>query len=362
MSLCPVNLNPALQNVPLDYTNFRTLLETKYNDRIIQCKFAEIVTMKGYFNAPVTNLFNNLKESREIIIKFEKYRKPSERVSQFAVNETPGQTCPHDIDIPCSTECNTTKPEYETCNVLPDGGFRVGVSECIRTKKLSMFDAEKELAENIDAAGTLIEVDAWNRLICEVVANPVALPEMGLTCVKETYHDFAGAPIYAALSQAIFDLKRVYRGQLTLFAHPFLEALLLGPGSDLHQYNSSGIPTAWGNADVYSNFDYRKMPAIPQLWGADLVIVNDSPDYYEVAGPGTNMHPFLSEDGTKFYVVFADKGAYYYDSMPLQDEVMYFGPQCDNTTQSWVKEWLTYHKLLCPEKVVVLAFDVPTCV
>lgn len=361
MSLCPVTLNPALQNVPLDYTNFRTLLETKYNDRIIQCKFAEIVTMKGYFNAPVTNLFNNLKESREIIIKFEKYRKPSERVSSVDLQPTAGQTCPSDVDIDCAVDCTTTKPEYETCSVLPDKLYKVGVSECIRTKKLSMFDAEKELSENIDAAGKMIEVESWNKLVCEVVNNPVALPTMGLTCLVETYHDFGGAPIYAALTQAIFDLKRVFGNGLTLFAHPYLESLLLGPDSDLHQYSSSGIPTAWGNADVYSNFDYKKMPAIPQLWGADLVIVNDSPDYYGINSPTDNMHPFLSEDGSKFYVVFADRSAYYYDSMPLQDEVMYFGPQCDNATQAWVKEWITYHKLLCPEKVVVLAFNVPTC-
>ena len=361
MSLCPVVLNPLTQNVPLDYTNFRTLLETKYNDKILQCKFAEVVTMKGYFNTGVTNLFSNLKESREIIIKFEKYRSVFDRVSKFDVNETAGQTCPHDIDLPCTTNCSTTKPEYTVCNVLPDGGFSVGVSECIRTKKLSMFDAEKELAENINAAGTVIEVDAWNRLVCEVVENPVPMPHPGLTCLEDTYHDFAGAPVYQSLMNAIHDLKRAYGGKITLFAHPLLELLLLGPGSDLHQYNSSGIPTAWGNEDIFSSFDYKKMPAIPQLWGADLIIVNDSPYLYGVNGAGTNISPFLNADGTKFYVVFAAPDAYYYDSMALQDAPMYFGPQCDDTTQSWVKEWLTYHKILCPEKVVVMAFDVPTC-
>ena len=361
MGLCSADFNPQLSTVPADYTVFNKLNKMRYSSEILSCKFNEVTSIKGYFNPNVDNIQGDIKRSRSIRVFFEKYRSAYERVNVQDVTPT-ADTCPQDVDIDCNVDCTTTKPEFEFCDIIPTKIFSVGASACTRTEKFSMYDVMKEFTDNVNAVPTVIENFLWNQVVCETVANPVDLPVMPGSCITSTYRDFAGEDVYTALSRAVFDLKRIYNlNEITLFAHPLLEQALFAEGSSLHQYINTGIPTVWGNQDIYSTKAYSPMPALPRLWGAKIIIAGESP--YDTQSTGENLNAFISEDGTKFYVVMAMRDAVYSGSFALQDEPMRFYPSssdCD-PVESWKQEWLFYSKILCPDRVVVLAFDLPTC-
>jgi hypothetical protein len=159
------------------------------------------------------------------------------------------------------------------------------------------------------------------------------------------------------MTQVIAYMKALFGSEVDygIFAHRYFEVDMLSSGSTLHNYQNTGIPTAWGNVDQLVQGGWRPVPSLPGgLWGEKILIAPDSKYLY---GGGLNRNPFMSADGTKYYVVIASKRSFYTGVTPLMD-ARRFPATCDNKYESIQEEWLGYNDILFPNEVFVIEFDV----
>lgn len=105
-----------------------------------------------------------------------------------------------------------------------------------------------------------------------------------------------------------------------------------------------------------------------KLFGETVYIAPDNIWFYNptintttgAITPGSkanSFNPFLSADGTKYYVVITSRRAFYTGVTPLMDPTR-FPATCDNKYESLQASFLGFNDLLFPREVFVIAFDV----
>lgn len=364
---CDLNLDVV--NQPLSPDDHIPLLEMKYSQNILMDRFA---TFQGldWFNPEVTpmELTNNLEIGQSLRVRFENDENPFDHVRVQDVNYKEDQTCPPQLDIDCEPGCISTAPSYRAKDIMFDKLYTVGASWCVRTERLTYGTLENRFQKSLNSARTVQSVYAWTKLICEAVANPAAtLIPTDAQCFPVHYVQGGSAASNGVdVMTAVLSYMKALYGQrfntdFGIFAHRYFETDLLSVGSSLHQYFHTGKETAAINTDRLVQGGWDTMPALPQgLWGNQVMIAPDSQYLYQDQS-GTNAvrsyNPFLSPDGTKYYVLIASRRSFYTGVTPLMD-MRRFPATCDNKYESIQQEWLGFNDVLFPNEVFVIEFDV----
>lgn len=360
MSICDLNYNIVDQ--PLSPVDHIPLMKMKYSTKILKDNFATFGGI-NWFQPEVTvmELTNDIAMGQSLRIRFKNYESPFKSVNISDVNYVAGETCPARIDADCTPGCVSTAPSYRYCDVMFDKLYRIGASWCVETERLTYGTLEERFRENLNASKEVSSINGWNQLICQAIADPATtLIPTDAACFPTHYISTGGLAAvngYNLLTQVIAYMKTVFGNgtQWGVFAHRYFETDILEPGSTLHNYSNTGIPTAWGNVDALVQGGWKPMPALPNgLWQQPIFIAPDSISLYDGV---VNYNPFLNEDGTKYRVVIASKRAFYTGVTPLMD-MTHFPATCDNKNESLQESFYGFNKILFPNEVFVIEFDV----
>lgn len=364
---CDLNLDVV--NQPLSPEDHIPLMEMKYNNRVLQDRFATFMGLNWFSpEVAVEELTNRLEIGQSLRVRFENDESPFDHVQVQDVEYDEDQSCPPKLNVNCDPGCISTAPSWRYKDILFDKIYTVGATWCVRTERLTYGTLESRFQKSLDNARTVQAVYAWTKLICEAVANPAqTLIPTDAQCFPVHYVQGGSAAqngvdvMTAVLSymQALYGER--FRTDFGIFAHRYFETDMLSVGSNLHQYNNTGIQTAAINADRLTQGGWRPMPALDQgLWGHQVLIAPDSKYLYKTetgADAVTSYNPFLSPDGTKYYVLIASRRSFYTGVTPLMDMTR-FPATCDNKNESLQQEWLGFNDVLFPNELFVIEFDV----
>ncbi len=364
MAVCDLTVSVGSQ--PLNPQTHLPLMEMVYSNNILEEKFQAAGAL-NFFSPEVDDRWkNDLAIHQSIRIRFKNYRNPFTSVGITEVQYESGQTCPPVMESQCDPGCISTENSWRYEDVTFKNKFRVGVSWCVEEEKLLYQDAESKFNESIEDSKTVTATVGWSELICQAIDTPATTLLPAFRGIFPTHYFDAGASDeLGVLTQVKNYLQRVYgarwNSEFAILADPQLELnLAQTTTSDWHQYDKTGIPTAQANTDIFVAGGFRPMQLLPKFWGEAIFIAPDVVDYYPSSGAlaGDNLNPFQNADGSKYYVVFVSKRAYFHGAVSLMDK-KYFPATCDNKYESIQQTWLSFYKLLFPNEIFVVAFDNP---
>lgn len=361
MSVCDLTVSVGSQ--PLDPATHLPLMEMVYSNNVLEEKFQAAGAL-NFFQPEVDDSWkNDLSIHQSIRIRFKNYRNPFNNVGVTEVTYNEDESCPPVMDDQCDPGCVSSENSWRYLDVQFKNKFRVGVSWCVESEKLLYQDGEQRFNESIEDSKTVIATVGWSELICQAIANPATTLLPSFQAVFPThYYDAAAADQYTTLTNVFNYMQRVYgprwNSEFMILADPQLELDLSNTQSEWHTYDKTGIPTALGNVDTFVAGGFRPMQLLPKLWGKAIMIAPDVVDYYPTSGSlsGSNLNPFQSANGGKYYVVIVSKRAFFHGAASLMDK-KYFPATCDNKYDSIQQTWITFYQLLFPNEIFVVAFN-----
>lgn len=361
MAYCDLTIDVASQ--PLDPATHLPLLEMQYSNNILEEKFAKAGGLD--FFTPEVELIGDKKDlaiSQSIRIRFKEYRNPFNSVAISAVTYNEDESCPPVMDSQCDPGCISTENKWRYADVRFKNKFRVGVAWCVEEEKLLYQDGESRFQESIDDSKVVVSTVGWSELICQAIAAPATVLIPNFTLSATHYFDATTADPYDTMTKVIQYMQRVFgqrwQNEFAIIADPQFELDILDGTSNLHNWQDTGLATAWGHTDQFVAGGFRPMTALPKLWGKPVMIAPDVVDFYPTEGPlaGQNLNPFGNTAGTKYYVVIVSKRAFYHGAVPLMDK-KYFPATCDNKNDAIQQTWISFYKLLFPNEIFVVAFN-----
>ena len=378
MAVC--DYTKTISETPLSPEDHLPLMEVKYHPTILKDEFAKFAGLE-FFNPEVQTVSSDLKISHSLIVRYKNVENPFNLVNVSDVTYKEGQSCPPVLDLECTPGCISTVPTWRCKEIRFDKLYRVGASWCVETEKLTYGTLEERFRESLEANKQIQGILAWNAFMCQALEAAKATQTMIPTdrdCFATHYYE-AGSAVangYEALSQAINYMKVVYGGltEYGILAHRYFESDMVAPGATI--YTGFGYAsTANANAGATTvnvplvQGGWKAMgPLGGKLFGETVYIAPDNVFFYNptinaATGAITNgskansFNPFLSDDGTKYYVVIASRRSFLTGVEPLMD-MTHFPATCDNKYESIQESFLGYNDLLFPREVFILAFDV----
>lgn len=374
------NYSFDVDNQPLSPDDHIPLLQVKYSQAILQDKFADFAGI-NWFNPEVKpmELTGDLKVGQSLIVRYKNPQNPFDFVNVSDVTYKEGQTCPPQIDLECTEGCISTVPSWRSKEIRFDKLYRIGASWCVETERLTYGDLDERFRESVDANNKVQGVFAWNAFMCQAITaaqNTTTLIPTDAACFPTHYY-YAGSAVangYEVLSQVLAYMKTVFGdADYGILAHRYFESDMVAPGATI--YNQFGFSTANANAGATTvnvplvQGGWKPMGVLGgKLFGETINIAPDNIWFYNptvntttgaiTAGEAANsLNPFLSADGTKYYVVITSRRAFLTGVVPLMDATR-FPATCDNKYESLQASFLGFNDLLFPREVFVLSFDV----
>lgn len=374
------NYSLDVDNQPLSPDDHIPLLQVKYSQAILQDKFADFAGI-NWFNPEVKpmELTGDLKVGQSLIVRYKNPQNPFDFVNVSDVTYKEGQTCPAQIDLECTEGCISTVPSWRSKEIRFDKLYRIGASWCVETERLTYGDLDERFRESVEANNKVQGVFAWNAFMCQAITaaqNTATLIPTDAACFPTHYY-YAGSAVangYEVLSQVLAYMKTVYGdADYGILAHRYFESDMVAPGATI--YNQFGFSTANANAGATTvnvplvQGGWKPMGVLGgKLFGETVYIAPDNIWFYNptvntatgaiAAGEAANsLNPFLSADGTKYYVVITSRRAFLTGVVPLMDATR-FPATCDNKYESLQASFLGFNDLLFPRETFVLAFDV----
>ena len=367
------NYTAEVDNQPLSPDDHIPLLQVKYSREILEDKFATFAGI-NWFNPEIKpmELVGDLKVGQTLIVRYKNPQSPFDLVNVSDVAYKDDQTCPRQLDLECTPGCISTVPSWRSKEICFDKLYRVGASWCVETERYGTLD--ERFRESIEANRQVQGIFAWNAFMCQAITaaqSTQTLIPTDAACFPTHYY-YAGSAVsngYEVLSQVIAYMKTVFG-----MAHRYFESDMVAPGATI--YNGFGYAsTANANAGATTvNVElvqggWKPMGVLGgKLFGETVYIAPDNIWFYNptidtttgAITPGqaaNNLNPFLSADGTKYYVVIASRRSFLTGVTPLMDATR-FPATCDNKYESLQASFLGYNDLLFPREVFVIAFDV----
>ena len=344
MAVCDLTVDVGSQ--PLDPATHLPLINMVYNDKVLEQRFAEDGSL-NFFNPEVDESWkNNLSVAQSVRIRYKNYRNPFNNVGVTQVQYDEDNTCPPTMSDQCDPGCISSENSWRYADIRFKNKFRVGVSWCVESEKLLYQDADSRWSESIGDSQTVISTVGWSELICQSIASPATKKLPTFTLSANHYFDAGAADQYDTMTLVFNYMQRLYGNRWTAefmtVADAQFELDIIGRGSDLHAWNSTGIATVNGNVDAFAAGGFRAMPALPRLWNMPILIAPDVVAYYPTDGAlaGQNLNPFANADNSKYYVVIASKRSFYHGAVSLMDK-HYFPATCDNKYDSIQQTWLS---------------------
>lgn len=374
------NYSNEVDNTPLSPDDHVPLLKMKYSNKVLEDRFNTFAGI-DWFNPEVAplELTGDLKVGQSLIVRYKNSENPFSMVEVSDVTYKQDQTCPAQMDMPCDPGCISTVPSWRNCEIRFDKLYRIGASWCVETERLTYGDLDERFRDSVKANSQIQGIYAWNAFVCQAIEAAKATETLIPTdrdCFPTHYYEAGDATVngYAALGQVINYMKTVFGMQdYAIFAHRLFESDMVDPSNAI--FNIGCCNTANANAGATTvnvplvQGGWKQMgPLGGKLWGEQILIAPDSIWFYgpqidqatgKISG-GTkenNLNPFLSDDGTKYYVIIASRRSFFTGVVPLM-EAKRFPATCDNKYESIQASFLGFNQLLFPNEVFVLAFDV----
>lgn len=379
MSVC--DYSKEVSSTPLSPEDHLPLLQVKYSSKILEDRFGEFAGI-NYFNPEVQpmELTGDLKVGQSLIVRYKNVENPFSMVNVSDVTYKEGQSCPSEIDLACTPGCISTVPSWRSKEIKFDKLYRVGASWCVETERLTYETLDERFNESVKANTQVQGILAWNAFMCQALAAAQATATMIPTdaaCFATHYFEAGSATAngYEVLSQVLNYMKTVYGSlnEYAIFAHRYFESDMVAPGATI--FTGFGHSTANANAGATTvNVElvqggWKAMgPLQGKLFGETVYIAPDNIWFYNptvnkttgaVSGgaAANSLNPFLSADGSKYYVVIASRRSFLTGVTPLMDATR-FPATCENKYESIQASFLGYNDLLFPREVFVIAFDV----
>ena len=379
MAVCDYTKTVGTQ--PLSPDDHIPLLQVKYSSAILEDKFATFAGI-NWFNPEVKpmELVGDLKVGQSLIVRYKNPQSPFDFVNVSDVTYKQDQTCPPQLDLECTPGCISTVPSWRSKEIRFDKLYRVGASWCVETERLTYETLDERFRESVEANTQVQGIFAWNAFMCQALTAAQATQTLIPTdaaCFPYHYY-YAGSAVangYEVLSQVIAYMKTVFgMADYGILAHRYFESDMVAPGAAI--YNQFGAATT-ANANAGATTTnvalvqggWKPMGVLGgKLFGETVYIAPDNIWFYNptintttgAITPGTaagSFNPFLSADGTKYYVVITSRRAFYTGVTPLMDPTR-FPATCDNKYESLQASFLGFNDLLFPREVFVIAFDV----
>lgn len=377
MAVC--DYTKEVDNTPLSPEDHIPLLQVKYSRQILEEKFATFAGI-NWFNPEVKplELTGDLKVGQTLIVRYKNPQSPFDLVNVSDVAYKQDQTCPPMLDLECTPGCISTVPSWRNKEICFDKLYRVGASWCVETERLTYGDLDERFRESMEANNKVQGIFAWNAFMCQALTAAQATQTLIPTDAAcfPTHYYYAGSAVangYEVLSQVIAYMKTVYGdNEYGILAHRYFESDMVAPGATIYNF---GMSTANANAGATTvnvplvQGGWKPMGVLGgKLFGETVYIAPDNLWFYnptidtttgeitpgEAAG---SFNPFLSADGTKYYVVITSRRAFLTGVTPLMDPTR-FPATCDNKYESLQASFLGFNDLLFPREVFIIAFDV----
>lgn len=355
------------------------LLQVKYSSKILEDRFASFAGI-NYFNPEVQpmELVGDLKVGQSLIVRYKNVENPFNMVNVSDVTYKEGASCPSQIDLDCTPGCISTVPSWRSKEIKFDKLYRVGASWCVETERLTYETLDERFRESVEANTQVQGILAWNAFMCQALAAAQATETMIPTdraCFPTHYYEAGSAAAngYEVLSQVIAYMKTIYgMGEYAIFAHRYFESDMVAPGAAIYNFGHSTANANAGATTVNVELvqgGWKQMGVLGgKLFGETVYIAPDNIWFYNptvnaqtgavTGGQAANsFNPFLSADGSKYYVVIASRRSFLTGVTPLMDATR-FPATCENKYESLQASFLGYNDLLFPREVFVIAFDV----
>lgn len=373
------NYTADVDNQPLSPEDHIPLLQVKYSRAILEEKFNTFAGI-NWFNPEVKELelTGDLKVGQTLIVRYKNPQSPFDLVNVSDVKYKEDQTCPPMLDLECTPGCISTVPSWRNKEICFDKLYRIGASWCVETERLTYGSLDERFRESVEANRQVQGIFAWNAFMCQAITAAQATQTLIPTDAAcfPTHYYYAGSATangYEVLSQVIAYMKTVYgMAEYGIFAHRYFESDMVAPGATIYNF---GMSTANANAGATTvNVElvqggWKPMGVLGgKLFGETIYIAPDNIWFYNptvntqtgAITPGAaanSFNPFLSADGTKYYVVIASRRSFLTGVTPLMDATR-FPATCDNKYESLQASFLGFNDLLFPREVFVIAFDV----
>lgn len=377
MAIC--DYTHEVDNQPLSPEDHIPLLQVKYSREILEEKFNSFAGI-NWFNPEVKTLelTGDLKVGQTLIVRYKNPQSPFDLVNVSDVQYKEDQTCPPMLDLECTPGCISTVPSWRNKEICFDKLYRVGASWCVETERLTYGTLDERFRESLEANTQVQGIFAWNAFMCQAITAAQATQTLIPTDAAcfPTHYYYAGSAVangYEVLSQVIAYMKTVFgMADYAIFAHRYFESDMVAPGATIYNF---GMSTANANAGATTvNVElvqggWKPMGVLGgKLFGETVYIAPDTIWFYNptintktgAITPGkaaNSFNPFLSADGSKYYVVIASRRSFLTGVTPLMDATR-FPATCDNKYESLQASFLGFNDLLFPREVFVIAFDV----
>lgn len=373
------NYTNTVENTPLSPDDHIPLLQVKYSNKILEDKFNTFAGI-NFFNPEISpmELTGDLKVGQTLIVRYKNSENPFDLVNVSDVTYKEDQTCPPQLDLDCTPGCISTVPSWRSKEICFDKLYRIGASWCVETERLTYGSLDERFNESVKANTMIQGVFAWNAFMCQAIEAAKATETMIPTdrnCFPTHYYE-AGSAVangYEVLSQVIAYMKTVFgMSEYGILAHRYFESDITAPGATIYNFGHSTANANAGATTVNVELvqgGWKPMGVLGgKLFGETVYIAPDSVWFYNptvnkqtgnlTGGTAANsFNPFLSDDGTKYYVVIASRRAFLSGVTPLMDATR-FPATCDNKYESIQASFLGFDDLLFPREVFVIAFDV----
>lgn len=377
MAVCDYTYD--VDNQPLSPEDHIPLLQVKYSRAILEEKFNTFAGI-NWFNPEVKplELTGDLKVGQTLIVRYKNPQSPFDLVNVSDVKYKDDVTCPPMLDLECTPGCISTVPSWRNKEICFDKLYRIGASWCVETERLTYGSLDERFRESVEANAKVQGIFAWNAFMCQAITaaqSTQTLIPTDAACFPTHYY-YAGSAVangYEVLSQVIAYMKTVFgMADYAIFAHRYFESDMVAPGATIYNF---GMSTANANAGATTvNVElvqggWKPMGVLGgKLFGETVYIAPDTIWFYNptintttgAITPGeaaNSFNPFLSADGTKYYVVIASRRSFLTGVTPLMDATR-FPATCDNKYESLQASFLGFNDLLFPREVFVIAFDV----
>lgn len=335
-----------------------------WTPEILEHKFAQNLLLSA-FNAPVEDgWMDNLKVSHSARITFKKWMNPLQRVRVAELSYKEDKTCPKQLDIDCVIPPAGVLDEYEQVDVDFRFEYSIRVDTCVKTKKITLGEAEQNYAEDLQAVTYRRAIDAWNSLAEQIEASgtPILIPAFANKLGDSNYFDAADADFYETASNVFNYMRRVFgprfKSDFLITIHPDLALDLEVNHSELLSYDKTGIVQDWLNVDQSAFGTFDMLPSLPRWRGLNILIAPDDVAFHNGTPGAANFSPWENEDGTKVRMIIASRRSFWTKTIQLMDKTI-FPATVENPVESMVEIWIGGDKLIYPEETFMVEFNRP---
>lgn len=331
---------------------------------VMEHKFAQHLLISAFNPEIEDGWMNNLSVSHSARLTYKKWMNPLQRVRVNELSYKSGVECPKQLDIDCVIPPAGPLNEYEQCDVDFKFEYSIRVDTCVKTRRLTLDQTEKEWAEDVDAVSYRRSIDAWNALAQHIIdasaETPTLIPSMVSKVGSTNYFDAGAADFYTTASNVFNYLGRVFgnrfRSDFIITIHPDLALQIEQDYSDALSYDTTGIRQEWINVDQSAFGSFDILPSLPRWRGLTVLIAPDDVAMHNDTPNGDNMNPWESEDGDKVRMIIASRRSFFTKTVQLMDKTL-FPATVEHPIESIVEIWIGGDKLLWPEETFLVEFD-----